>query len=297
MTDNNLLDELTQSMIMSYQTDTSIFQSHLKLPNHSQIILILEQLQELIFPNYYTQMPIEETSWYEDIRNMIHRLKKRLCSQLTLAFENQEITVKNQEKNSYYWDKSCQICDSFLTTIPTIRHALSGDVQAAFDGDPAANSLDEIILSYPGIYAILVYRIAHELYCLEVPLIPRIMSEHAHSVTGIDIHPGATIGENFFIDHGTGVVIGETTVIKNNVKIYQGVTLGALSLKGGHKLQNIKRHPTIEDNVVIYSGASILGGKTIIGKNVIIGGNSFITSSIPDETKVRIKDPEHIFKK
>jgi serine O-acetyltransferase len=159
-------------------------------------------------------------------------------------------------------------------------------VQAAYDGDPAAYNKDEIIYSYPGLYAILVNRLAHELFLLGVPLIPRVMTEHAHSKTGIDIHPGATIGKYFFIDHGTGIVIGETTEIGDNVKIYQGVTLGALSTRGGQSLRNKKRHPTIEDNVTIYSNASVLGGDTVIGHDSIIGGSTFITESVPPESRI-----------
>lgn len=176
--------------------------------------------------------------------------------------------------------------------IPLIREYIDTDVQAAFDGDPAAFNKDEIIFSYPGLYAIMVYRIAHQLHILHVPLIPRIMTEFAHGKTGIDIHPGAEIGKYFFIDHGTGIVIGETTEIGDNVKIYQGVTLGALSTRGGQSLKSKKRHPTIQDNVTIYSGASILGGETVIGKDVVIGGNVFITKSISAGAKVSIKNQE-----
>ena len=169
---------------------------------------------------------------------------------------------------------------------------LDTDIIAAYEGDPAARNIDEIMLAYPAFEAISIYRIAHELYMLQVPTVPRMMTEYAHSVTGIDIHPGATIGKYFFIDHGTGIVIGETTVIGNNVKIYQGVTLGALSTRGGQALKNKRRHPTIEDNVTIYSGASILGGDTVIGKDVVIGGNAFITRSIPEGAKVSVKNQE-----
>ena len=171
------------------------------------------------------------------------------------------------------------------------------ELQAGFDGDPAAKSKEEIIFSYPGFYAIYVYRLAHVLYLENVPFIPRIMSEYAHGYTGIDINPGATIGEYFFIDHGTGVVIGETTEIGKNVKLYQGVTLGALSTRQGQLLANVKRHPTIRDNVTIYSNSSVLGGETVIGENTIIGGNTFITASIPANTKVSAKSPELVIKK
>jgi serine O-acetyltransferase len=166
------------------------------------------------------------------------------------------------------------------------------DVEAFYDGDPAAFSIDEIIYCYPGLFAITVYRLAHVLYTLGVPMLPRIMTEHAHSVTGIDINPGATIGKYFFIDHGTGIVIGETTVIGENVKIYQGVTLGALSTRGGQSLRGKRRHPTIEDRVTIYSGASVLGGDTVIGHDAVIGGNAFITSSIAPGTRVSVKNQE-----
>lgn len=164
-----------------------------------------------------------------------------------------------------------------------------------FDGDPAAESKDEIIFSYPGLLVISIHRLAHELYKLSVPLVPRIMSEYAHSITGIDIHPGASIGKYFFIDHGTGVVIGETAIIGEHVKIYQGVTLGALSTRGGQKLRGVRRHSCLEDYVTVYSGASILGDETVVGKGVVIGSNVFITNSIPAGTKVSIKNPELLF--
>jgi serine O-acetyltransferase len=185
---------------------------------------------------------------------------------------------------------------AFLERLPHIRRLLAMDVVAFYEGDPAAFSTDEIIWSYPGLYAVMVSRLAHELYLLDVPLIPRMMTEHAHSLTGIDIHPGATIGHHFFVDHGTGIVVGETTVIGNNVKIYQGVTLGALSTRGGQGLRGVKRHPTIEDNVTIYSGASILGGQTVIGEGVVIGSNAFITTSVQEKTKVSVKNQELQFK-
>jgi serine O-acetyltransferase len=187
-----------------------------------------------------------------------------------------------------------KIARELLECIPQIRRLVSTDVQAAYEGDPAAKSLDKNILSYPCIYAIATYRVAHELYDRQVPLIPRMMSEHAHSLTGIDIHPGAKIGKNFFIDHGTGVVIGETSEIRNNVRIYQGVTLGGKSFSHGEisTLRGKKRHPTIEDDVIIYSGTTILGGETVIGKGAVIGGNIWITSSIPPNTTVTIAAPK-----
>ena len=183
-----------------------------------------------------------------------------------------------------------------IAHLPAIQKMLLKDMDAIFDGDPAAASKEEILFAYPGLYAIFVYRVAHPLYEAHVPLIPRIMSEYAHSRTGIDIHPGATIGAHFLIDHGTGIVIGETTVIGDHVKLYQGVTLGALSPRNGHNSIPGKRHPTVEDNVTIYSGATILGGDTVIGRNTVIGGNAFLTQSVSGNTKVVIKAPETIYK-
>lgn len=178
------------------------------------------------------------------------------------------------------------ILDEFEKALPVIRKLVLSDIKAAYDGDPAADSYMEIIVSYPGPLAVLIQRTAHKLYELKVPILPRIMTEYAHSKTAIDIHPGAEIGEGFFIDHGTGVVIGETTVIGNNVKIYQGVTLGALSTKGGQKLKSLKRHPSVENNVTIYAGATILGGNTVIGQGAVIGGNAWVTQSVPRFSKV-----------
>ena len=189
-----------------------------------------------------------------------------------------------------------EACLAFLGAIPEVRAMVQTDLQAFYDGDPAATGMEEIIYAYPGLFAITVYRLAHVLYTLKVPMIPRIMTEHAHSITGIDIHPGATVGKYFFIDHGTGIVVGETTVIGDNVKIYQGVTLGALSTRGGQSLRGKRRHPTIEDNVTIYAGASVLGGDTVIGHDCVIGSNAFITASIPPCTTVSIKSQELQFK-
>ena len=196
------------------------------------------------------------------------------------------MTEDDRRKESY------RICKAFFGRIPKIREYIESDLLAAYDGDPAAGCFEEIILAYPGLIASTVYRIAHELYVEQVPVLPRMMTELAHSKTGIDIHPGATIDKNFFIDHGTGIVIGETAIIGKNVKIYQGVTVGALSTRGGQKLSGKKRHPTICDNVTIYAGASILGGNTIIGENAVIGGNTFITSSINPNTIVSMKNLE-----
>ncbi len=259
-------------------------------PDNDVIIEIINSLKKILFPGYYRNKSYRVYTVRNNISMLIEDVIFKLISQITIVlryadeFENAEEAV--------IAEKAEEITFEFLGRLPKIREYIETDVQAAFDGDPAAYNKDEIIYSYPGLYAIIVNRIAHELFLLGVPLIPRIMTEHAHSKTGIDIHPGASIGKYFFIDHGTGIVIGETTVIGDNVKIYQGVTLGALSTRGGQSLKNKKRHPTIEDNVTIYSGASILGGQTVVGKNAVVGGNAFITSSVPEGAKVSIVNQE-----
>lgn len=262
-------------------------------PDKEIIIEILKKLQKIIFPGYFKNKSYKTYTAKNNLSMLLEDVLFNLNKQIAmvLRYTDELENAAEQQINQ----KSREISIAFLKRIPTIREYIETDVQAAFDGDPAAFNKDEIIFSYPGLYAILINRIAHELYKLNVPLIPRIMTEYAHSETGIDIHPGATIGKYFFIDHGTGIVIGETTVIGNNVKIYQGVTLGALSTRGGQKLKSKKRHPTILDNVTIYSGASILGGETVVGKDVVVGGNAFITKSIPDGAKVSIKNQELMY--
>ncbi|MBR3995636.1 MAG: serine acetyltransferase [Clostridia bacterium] len=263
------------------------------LPDRDKIIEILRELRKVIFPGYfdneYTSANLSE--YY--IGDKLSRIFDTLAKQIEIAFNyfNPDNLTKQQIK-----EKSEKITTGLFQKLPYIQQMLYKDVQAFYDGDPAAKSKEEIIFSYPGLVAIYVYRISHVLYCANVPFIPRIMSEYAHSRTGIDINSGAIIGEYFFIDHGTGIVIGETTIIGSGVKIYQGVTLGGLSTRGGQALKGKKRHPTIKDNVTIYSGATILGGETVIGEDAVIGGNSFITESVPARTKVSIKSPELIFK-
>lgn len=254
------------------------------------VIDILSKLRQIIFPGYFKNKAYRIYTAKNNLTMLLEDVFYHLNKQVMIVLRYDErwvnATVEELSIQSY------EICMQFFKTIPKIREYIETDVQAAYEGDPAAYNKDEIIFSYPGLYAIVVNRIAHELYNLSVPLIPRMMTEHAHSVTGIDIHPGATIGKYFFMDHGTGIVIGETTVIGEHVKVYQGVTLGALSTKGGQKLKSKKRHPTIKDNVTIYSGASILGGETVIEKDVVIGGNAFITKSIPAGTTVTVKNQE-----
>ncbi|MDR2198035.1 MAG: serine acetyltransferase [Deltaproteobacteria bacterium] len=254
--------------------------------DRGSILEILEELKGLIFPGYFTGKPLKGDYLEYFVGDVLERLIENLERQIRHALS--ALDPSPQDPGS----EARALTRSFLGRVPALREILQTDVEASYEGDPAAFNRDEIILSYPGVYAITVNRLAHELYLLKVPLIPRMMTEHAHSLTGIDIHPGASIGHHFFIDHGTGIVIGETTVIGNHVKIYQGVTLGALSTRGGRLLGGVKRHPTIEDHVTIYSGASILGGATVIGEGVVIGSNAFITKSIPERTKVSVKNTD-----
>lgn len=253
-------------------------------PDNEVIIDILSSLRKIIFPGYFKNRSIKVYTMRNNLSMLLEDVIYKLTKQIAIVLGGEEDTEIILQARS--------LALEFVKKLRNIRQYIETDVQAAYDGDPAAFSKDEIIYSYPGVFAILVNRIAHELYLLNVPIIPRMMTEYAHRQTGIDIHPGATIGKYFFIDHGTGIVIGETTIIGNNVKIYQGVTLGALSTRGGQALKDKKRHPTIEDNVTIYSGASILGGKTVIGKDVVIGGNAFITRSVPEGAKVSVKNQE-----
>jgi len=270
-----------------------------KQPVKSVIIEIIGKLQHLLFPGIFeSALSSDSFARHGSVKNklnvMLEEVAHDLAAQTRLALRY-DLRYKDTAQDEI--DKTAwEITRQFILKIPTIKDFLEKDIEAAYSGDPAAYSKAEIVISYPGIYATMIYRIAHELYLLSVPLIPRIMSEYAHSETGIDIHPGATIGKYFFIDHGTGIVIGETAIIGNNVKLYQGVTLGALSTKGGQTIKGVKRHPTIGDNVTIYSGASILGGDTFIGEGVVIGGNAFVIRSVPEKTRVSVKNPELQFK-
>lgn len=259
------------------------------LPNRNEIIGIIKDLRRIIFPGYFDDFTLGYSFADYYVGKDLADIKERLNRQVLLAISYNNAEYKDIKTLE---EKSEKISVNFIKKIPHIQEMLLMDVQAGFNGDPAAKSMEEIIFSYPGLFAIYVYRLAHELYVQNVPFIPRIMTEYAHNKTGIDINSGATIGKYFFIDHGTGVVIGETTVIGDNVKLYQGVTLGALSTRSGQQLRDVKRHPTIEDNVTIYSGATVLGGETVIGKGTVIGGNAFITESIPENTKVSVNNPE-----
>lgn len=262
------------------------------LPSREAVIELIRELQKVLFPGYFTddEMTKATAAYYvgQRLTHIYDLLRKQVATAIMYNCRSR-IEPECAEK------KSMEICDTLFSKLATIQSLLLKDLQAGFDGDPAAKSKEEIVFCYPGFFAIFVYRLAHELYMMNVPFIPRIMTEYAHGKTGIDINSGARIGEYFFIDHGTGVVIGETTEIGNNVKLYQGVTLGALSTRMGQMLSGVKRHPTIGDNVTIYSNASILGGETVIGENCVIGGNTFITQPVPAGTKVTIKNPEMRF--
>ena len=247
-------------------------------PDKDVVIDIIDKLRRIVFPGYFLEKTYRIYNAKHNLSMLIEDVMFNLNQQITLVLRDAE--------------RSEEICLEFFRSIPRVRALVQTDLQAAYEGDPAASGKEEIVFSYPGLFAITVYRLAHVLQVLGVPMIPRIMTEYAHSVTGIDIHPGATIGEHFFIDHGTGIVVGETTVIGNRVKISQGVTLGALSTRGGQSLRGKRRHPTIEDDVTIYAGASILGGNTVIGRDCVIGSNAFITESVAPNTTVTIKNQE-----
>ncbi|MBQ3843167.1 MAG: serine acetyltransferase [Ruminiclostridium sp.] len=259
-------------------------------PDKDVVVEILYNIRKIIFPGYFRNKSYRVYTVRNNISMLTEDIIFKLIKQISIVLRYDEELSDADEMTVA--KRAEDITFEFLGKLPKIREYIEMDVEASFEGDPAAYNKDEIIYSYPGLFAILVNRIAHELFLLKVPLIPRIMTEFAHSRTGIDIHPGASIGKFFFIDHGTGIVIGETTEIGDNVKIYQGVTLGALSTRGGQSLRSKKRHPTIEDNVTIYSGASILGGNTVIGKGAVIGGNAFITKSVPAGAKVSIVNQE-----
>ena len=258
------------------------------LPSRDAIIHAVRLLQQIVFPGYFGKQGLTTENVRYRIGELVMELADVLYDQVRCCLRyRKQISGHGHTDQCTDCDREAgRIVEEFLANIPAVRRMLAGDVQAAFDGDPAAGSTDETLFSYPGIFAIMVQRLAHEFYVANVPLLPRIMTEHAHSLTGIDIHPGAQLGERLFIDHGTGVVIGETTAIGKNVKIYQGVTLGALAPAYGQALRGQKRHPTIEDDVTIYAGATILGGDTVIGQGSTIGGNVFITASVAPHNQV-----------
>ncbi len=304
------LAKVSQLIAQSYKKDGSVIE-HLDLvdlPSREGIIRIIENFLEVIYPGYYgkhglvsqtvTHHVYEKTEeLFKDLKAQIYLAIRHSCAKVIGAGGTPECLAGLPLPNN-----ECSVCQakseewalSMLEKVPFLREMLNLDVQAAYQGDPAAKDYHEIIFSYPGLLAVTIYRIAHELHLLAVKLIPRIMTEYAHSVTGLDIHPGATIGKSFFIDHGTGVVIGETTIIGDNVRLYHGVTLGAMSFprdSEGKLIRGLKRHPTVEDDVIIYSGSTILGGVTVIGKGSIVGGNVWLTHSVPPYSKVISESP------
>jgi serine O-acetyltransferase len=288
------INEVAAKLNENYRTEELFMPKKWRmLPDRSTVIAIIRDLRQIIFPGYFGRDSALEpdTTYYVGYR--INHLYEALKEQITIALHYQEADPGREEDMIA---RAREVTDRFFLQIPQIQQQLLKDVKAGFDGDPAAQSKEEIIFSYPGLFAVYVYRIAHVLYEEKIPFIPRIMSEYAHGRTGIDIHPGARIGDYFFIDHGTGIVIGETTEIGDFVKLYQGVTLGALSTRNGQQLSGLKRHPTIRDNVTIYSNSTVLGGETVIGEHCIIGGNTFITETVPAYTKVSAKSAELVFK-
>ena len=283
------INKIAKEMEASHEkSDVTMFSKDIALPDRDEVITILADIRKLFFPAYFGTAELSggEEKFVSDMLLSIYEKVKRQIS-LALSFSSKQKSAADAEKAA----------NDFMKSLPKIHKMLIKDIQATFEGDPAAQSREEIIFSYPGFFAIFVYRIAHVLYLAKIPFVPRMMTEYAHGKTGIDINPGATIGEYFFIDHGTGIVIGATTEIGRHVKLYQGVTLGHLSPRKGQILSGIKRHPTVRDNVTIYSGASILGGNTVIGEGAVIGGNSFITESVEAGARVSSKMPELIIKK
>jgi serine O-acetyltransferase len=284
----NKVDCIVCEILADYDNDRAIDEmAFFGQPDQDVIIDVLKKLMMIIYPGFYRDEIYRTHTAKNRVAVLIEDVMYNLRKQLEIVLVNDERfrDIDRADRKEVAQD----ICLDFFSKIPKIREHLDTDIDAAFDGDPAASDRTEIILAYPGLYAITVHRIAHELYLMNIPYIPRIMSEHAHSKTGVDIHPGATIGKYFFIDHATGIVIGETSIIGEHVKVYQGVTIGALSTKDGQLLHGVKRHPTIEDNVTLYAGATVLGGSTVIGHDSIIGGSAFVTRSIEPNTSVIVK--------
>lgn len=292
------LPELTSRIVATYAECGSINHlGHTELPSYREVVDVLGDLREILFPGYGRRQNLHMGNIAYHVGDLVDGLFDRLRRQITRALQHD---CKAREPLADSEAKAETLTMLFLERLPALRAIAARDVEAAYEGDPAAKSLDEIVFCYPGVAAITVYRLAHELYNLGVPLIPRMMTEYAHGKTGIDIHPGARIGERFFIDHGTGVVIGQTTEIGERVKIYQGVTLGALSFPKdeltGEVLRGTKRHPTIEHDVVIYANATILGGNTTIGHHSVIGSSAWLTRSVAPHTTVTIENPKHRYR-
>jgi serine O-acetyltransferase len=288
------LGRLVDGMLDSYRRDRRAQHVNRRfLPSRDEILEIVKLLLEAFYPGYFGRQDLTDENLPFHVGNLLSTLREKLERQvetcLCFAAEGEgRASVPCSEE-------ARRVTAAFLDRLPSVRDALILDVQAAYDGDPAAASLDEVILAYPGMLAVTVHRVAHELHVLGVPLMPRIMSEWAHSRSGTDIHPGARIGRSFFIDHATGVVVGETTTIGSSVKLYQGVTLGALSIpkdERGRVIRDTKRHPTVEDDVTVYANATVLGGNTVLGRGSVVGGSVFVTTSIPPDCRVALRPPE-----
>lgn len=294
------LPELTERIVRTYQDIGTINHlGHCPLPSYEVVVSAIEDLKEIIYPGYRRREGLHKGNITYHVGHLVDVLHDKLTTQIARALQHEARVEQDgecEEQDEVDFEALGQaIAIDFLKRLPDIRRVLATDVQAAYDGDPACKNLDEVIFCYPGLEAITIFRLAHELHKLDVPFIPRMMTEWAHQQTGIDIHPGATIGKYFFIDHGTGVVIGATCEIGERVKLYQGVTLGALSFAtdgDGELVRNMKRHPTIGDRVVIYASATVLGGKTTIGDDSVIGSSVWLTRSVRPKTTVILKNPE-----
>lgn len=291
------LPPLVERIVESYLADDRTqFIDHRHLPSISAITGICDLLLELTYPGYFGRKRLTRHNISYHVGELLPRLYDQLAEQVHACHRHVADAAEDagEVDETAVHEQACATANAFIEKIPDIRAMLAMDVQAAYDGDPAATGMSEIVLAYPGVLAITIYRYAHELYAMNVPLMPRIMSEHAHRLTGIDIHPGAQVGKSFFIDHGTGVVIGETSQIGDNVKIYQGVTLGALSFAKdarGRIIRGAKRHPTVGNNVTIYANAIVLGGSTVVGDGAVVGGSVFVTESVEPAHQVSITPP------
>ncbi len=291
------LPALVESLLESYRSDARGHHINRRyLPSRSEIIAVIHRLLDVLFPGYFGRQDLTDANLPYHLGVTLSEVRERMSTQVCLCLCYQrELEGTAPDSTAEHRHDARALCTRFLRQLPRIRELLLTDVQAAFEGDPAATNLDEIILAYPGLLAVAVYRLAHELHLLHVPLMPRIMTEWAHAQTGADIHPGAHVGPSFFIDHATGVVIGETSRIGKNVKLYQGVTLGALSHprdERGRVIRGTKRHPTVEDDATLYANSTVLGGDTIVGSSSVIGGSVFLTQSVPPHARVATKLPE-----
>jgi serine O-acetyltransferase len=293
----NGIDTVVSGLLASYAGDPRGHHIGKKfLPSRDEIFEIVELLFQVFYPGYYGRQDLTKGNLEYHVVTLVSTLREKLATQIEecLCWAS-ETGQEDRKIGGPRCEHSRKLATQLLERLPTIRDTLLQDVQAAYDGDPAAGSIDEIILAYPGLLAVTVHRVAHELHMLEVPLMPRIMSEWAHSRSGADIHPGARIGKSFFIDHATGVVVGETSDIGQSVKMYQGVTLGAISHpkdERGRVIRNMKRHPTVEESVTLYANATVLGGQTVVGKSSVVGGSVFLTKSIPQSSRVGVKPPD-----